>query len=273
MNTKTLGATISLILKMTLFVAVLTTGNVMSQTEGTHAEHKQAHTSYVGSHGMALFMAADGEWYAYHMGLYYAPHDYQVMYRVSLSQTVQSKLSSSSEQITILPKPFDLNRMISNQSFVVDVDFYSGHFERNGKKRLEGAVSFDFLVYKKNIPSASSLRHLANGENAAVEKERRSSKRLLPERKSEFDTVDITPLHRLVIHRIGGAPSFDLIVPQTIDQYAQSCIAKGKNGLNEIDLIKTLSGDVDDIVLKAFSKDCFGVEPVYIEYKDFKSGP
>ena len=43
------------------------------------------HHSYFGSHGMVLTQSPKGQWLASHMPLYVAPHDYQIIYTVEIS--------------------------------------------------------------------------------------------------------------------------------------------------------------------------------------------
>lgn len=139
-------------------------------------KHQHTEGSRMGSHGMA--MLTDGEHiYASHMPLYFAPHDVQLIYKVSLFQkadalkknnatkekgipeekyALQQKESVlnalSNKLVTLLPENFDLNLLINGESMEVTAKIYDGHFERGGKVWFENVViKFESQIYKRML--------------------------------------------------------------------------------------------------------------------------
>jgi len=157
----------------------------------------------MGSHGMVLF--TDGtNLYANHLPLYRKPHDYQLIYQVKTKQNQKiidylqgdSSLSADkylSQMVSILPEPFDLNRLIENQPLTLSVTVFKGHFERGGKTWLKD-IQFEFvhmLVNKQIIVSKNDVKT-------------KTQQWLVGELASTTD--------KLFIHVINEKPSFDAIV-------------------------------------------------------------
>ncbi|XQF94061.1 hypothetical protein ACOBV9_22200 (plasmid) [Pseudoalteromonas espejiana] len=67
-----------------LFILLSSAALANTPPHNSHSTHK-AH-SYVGFHGMALILAGD-KVLASHMPLYAPPHDYQIVYEVTTSDT------------------------------------------------------------------------------------------------------------------------------------------------------------------------------------------
>ena len=64
-----------------LFSSLALASDPQHKAHNTHKAH-----SYVGFHGMALILAGD-KVLASHMPLYAPPHDYQIVYEVTTSET------------------------------------------------------------------------------------------------------------------------------------------------------------------------------------------
>ncbi len=152
---------------------------------GAHA-HESQHSHYVGHHGMVLFQSENDSWYASHLPLHVAPHDFQLIYEVELSDTHLIKQGAASKQMTILPERFDLAKLIAGDIFTLDAVLYLGHFERGGKVFGRVTVSFKKLVYKRQVvnQAPSGLK---------------------------FDLITLSSGATLAIHQIASKPSFDAL--------------------------------------------------------------
>ena len=113
---------------------------------------------YTGSHGMVLFAANDSLLVS-HMPLYRPPHDYQLVYEVTLPADIQPLVLAKLQQhrlLTLLPADFDLRQMINASVFNVNADIYHDHFERGGERWLSGiAVTFSRQLYQRRLPDAN----------------------------------------------------------------------------------------------------------------------
>ena len=113
-------------------------------------------SSRLGTHGMILFGGNDGL-YGYHLAMFHAPHDRQVLIRLSaqdpaLDALLRSALTARSGLWTVHPERFDLERLAPAApdplgGFKADV--VHGHFERGGRTihanvalRVERVVAF-----------------------------------------------------------------------------------------------------------------------------------
>jgi len=165
-------------------------------------EHKKKHQR-MGSHGMVLF--TDGtNLYANHLPLYRSPHDYQLIYQVNTNKNqsiidyLQGHAPKSSDHylthmVTILPEPFDLNRLVNQQLLDIAATVFKGHFERGGQSWLHD-VQFEFekMLVNKQITVA---------ENSDKPK------------KQQWLVRDLAlKTDKLFIHVINEKPSFDAIV-------------------------------------------------------------
>jgi len=165
-------------------------------------EHKEKHQR-MGSHGMVLF--TDGtNLYANHLPLYRKPHDYQLIYQVNTNQNQNiidylqghaTKLSDHylTQMVTILPAPFDLNRLVNQQSLVIAATVFKGHFERGGKSWLNG-IKFEFE------------KMLVNKKITLVESSGKAKAQQWLVRELALKT------DKLFIHLINEKPSFDAII-------------------------------------------------------------
>jgi len=175
--------------------------SVTAKMSNAH-EHKEKHQR-MGSHGMVLF--TDGtNLYANHLPLYRKPHDYQLIYQVNTNKNqsiidyLQGYAPKSSDHylthmVTILPEPFDLNRLVNQQSLVIAATVFKGHFERGGKSWLYD-VQFEFekMLVNKQITVAENF-----------------DKR----KKQQWLVRDLAlKTDRLFIHVINEKPSFDALI-------------------------------------------------------------
>jgi hypothetical protein len=96
----------------------------------------QAKSETFGHHGMVIFGNDDGL-FASHLPMFHAPHHYQLVLAIELSDSVQHRdllhaLHHKPELWTIDPEAFALSELWlgSRQRFVAKL--YRGHFERGG---------------------------------------------------------------------------------------------------------------------------------------------
>ncbi|MBT0587381.1 hypothetical protein [Alteromonas oceanisediminis] len=184
-------------------------------------EH-QAH-SRVGYHGMVVF--TDGySLYASHLPLYHAPHDYQIIYRLtfdddetelSLTQYLdKNKRSDGQAVLTLLPEQFDLNRLVSREVLSLQTQFFKGHFERGGELWRLKAQDSVAVAYAEPL-LVEPLRVHAAGEAADAPVDEASQNTawyhttLNPLSESLTNTQKHTDMF---VHRIHIKPSFDAIV-------------------------------------------------------------
>ncbi len=218
-------------------ILILTALFSMPVWAADHAEHNR-----IGSHGMVMF--TDGQsLYSSHLPLYRSPHDYQLIYRVETQAKEQLIELLSQGMVTILPDKFDLNLLISGNTFVKNTRVFLGHFERGGKEIFTDATfGFAELIFKRKI---STLPNKTKTEQFYLIK-------------------SATKNTELLIHAIQPRPSFDLI-------------AWLKN--NSCDVIKefetaTIQLDANEVeALADWSKkltSCGTVETLYFETQDFK---
>jgi len=179
-----------------IFLFIVTTSSSIAREHA--AEHNR-----MGSHGMVLF--TDGiNLYANHLPLYRKPHDYQLIYRVNTNQkqniidylqadTRQSTDNYLTNMLTILPEPFDLNRLVNQQPLAIAATVFKGHFERGGKEWLKG-IQFEFvqMLVNKQITVAPSTDKTKAHQWLVKELALTTGK--------------------LFIHSINEKPSFDAIV-------------------------------------------------------------
>lgn len=214
------------------------------------AEHKHA---LMGSHGMVLLYDQQLGLYASHLPLYTTPHDYQIIYKIRSKNAIENLADFKQGLVTVLPSPFDLNRLINGESFSITADFYQGHFERGGKLTISANIEFvEPVIIKKITPLL------------------RSPDILLTEK------YFLTPVNEnaaLVIHHIQSAPSFDAIAfvytnslteQDKLNKQSISCAkSMGLSAkLLREHLVNCLSEQTDGFVINK-------VDLKYIETKDF----
>ncbi|TQV86937.1 hypothetical protein [Aliikangiella coralliicola] len=110
-----------------------------------------------GTHGMLLLLG-DGHLIGSHFPLWRKPHDFQAFVEVSFidaktQKSVVKKMEKSNNYFTLVPKPFDADKLKSGTDFNIKVDVYDGHFERAGKKIVDSAnASMRALFYRQLVP-------------------------------------------------------------------------------------------------------------------------
>lgn len=145
--------------------------------------------AYEGIHGMVL-MKKYSKIFAYHMPLFRKPHDVQLLYKLSVSDVALLHLVRDNDMVTIKPKPFNLERLIRGEKFVVEADVYIGHFERDG-----------ILVYKDKTISFSKQLYMRKLD----EIEPSSNKQV-------YDTVSYDKNYKIFIHRLQQPPTYDHLI-------------------------------------------------------------
>lgn len=208
-------------------------------------QEQEQQPARMGSHGMRLF--SDGkDFYASHLPLYRAPHDYQVIYRVSPSDPLLVAALLQQQMITILPDVFDLDRLIAGESLSISTRLYLGHFERGGKQVLrDNRFRFEQPVYLRPLASAN-----------------------LP--NFEFDVIDLNDGDRqLLVHRIGQSPSFDALIMM------QTARCKDDAQLPSLLQLMEKPGDIGQglstELLQALP-DCASPQLIHLETEDLKVG-
>jgi len=185
----------------TRFILIVILLMVSAFSSNAHQESKHLHR--MGSHGMVLF--TDGTTlYANHLPLYRKPHDYQLIYQVNTKQNQKiidylqgdSSLSADkylSQMVTILPEPFDLNRLIENQQLTLSTTVFKGHFERGGKTWLED-IQLEFV------------KMLVNKQITVSNNDVKTQKQQWLVRELALTT------DKLFIHVINEKPSYDALI-------------------------------------------------------------
>jgi len=179
---------------LTLFTALLLPNFSWAHNHKDHAEHNQhkaAHKTAVGIHGMAV-VKMDGKYYASHMPLANSMHAHQVIFSLSLSASEQAKVDALSKQtalVTLMPERFDLMKLISGELTEFSGTFFNGHFERGGQPAIKNVT----VTVEKMMLTTS------------LEAEKNGNYYLLP----------VSEEKGLLVHNIGSGKSFDQILSAT----------------------------------------------------------
>ncbi|MBH0088832.1 hypothetical protein [Pseudoalteromonas sp. NSLLW218] len=214
-----------------LFSTTVLANTPLHNSQNTHKSH-----SYVGFHGMALILAND-KVLASHMPLYTTPHDYQIVYEVTTSDThlkiikdALRKAANEQSQISILPSNFDLNLLINKKTPTLNTTVFNGHFERGGTAIFSTKLTFKNPLYVKKLAITQPV-------------------------KAEFDLIKVSAGQGVVIHKIQSKPSYDSLslVPLTRGKY---------NGELECD-------SAINTTLASKLTACFKNAPSYLETQDF----
>lgn len=220
-----------LLLFFILFSTTVLANTPLHNSQNTHKSH-----SYVGFHGMALILANDTV-LASHMPLYATPHDYQIVYEVTTSDThlkiikdALRKAANEQSQITILPSNFDLKLLINKKTPTLNTTVFNGHFERGGTALFSTKLTFKNPLYIKKLAITQPV-------------------------KAEFDLIKVSAGQGVVIHKIQSKPSYDSLslVPLTRGKY---------NGELECD-------SAINTTLASKLTACFKNAPSYLETQDF----
>ncbi|MDO6444220.1 hypothetical protein Q4493_00380 [Colwellia sp. 1_MG-2023] len=190
--------------------------------------------SYVGEHGMVLFTKSSSI-YASHLPLYHKPHNVQLIYKLENKNLALLQSVRDGGLVTIKPKPFNLQRLMRGEKMIINVDVYSGHFERDG-----------MLVYE-NIPLSFAKRLYVR---EMIELEESS-------RQQAYDVINLNKNYKIYVHKIQKAPSFDHIL--YIDVEA-SCLGR----------FNTSSAVPKENELLYKFVNCGTMTPLYYETQDFR---
>lgn len=126
------------------------------------------------THGMLLFGKAST--YASHLPMFHAPHDYQVLLKLKLSNSSNAQTLESYEKaktagetfFTLVPELMDLTQIIDGNKTSFSAVIFSGHFERGGKSLGTITVEIEKVMYsaklKGNQPPQTANRYLVFGE-------------------------------------------------------------------------------------------------------------
>ncbi|NKF48980.1 hypothetical protein G3R49_00125 [Shewanella sp. WXL01] len=145
-----------------------------------HLENKHEMPTSMGLHGMLLF-ANDAGIYASHLPMFHAPHNAQVVFKLSftdngLNQQLHKQLAQTNQVWTIVPQKFDLARLTPNSAepmTQLTLDVVQGHFERGGNKQhsqvtatIDNMLLFNVLDMTQGKPKPTRANYIAIGNNA-----------------------------------------------------------------------------------------------------------
>jgi len=115
-------------------------------------------------HGMLLF--GDKITYASHLPMFHAPHDYQVILKLTLedhpthSRTVQLYEQAKADGetfFTLVPEKMDLSKIVSGEKKQFIAQIFIGHFERGGQK-IDGSgaiVNVESVILGEKLNAAA----------------------------------------------------------------------------------------------------------------------
>ncbi len=232
MKRLTLKIDITRVFKILSLLALVLTIN-FSLVWAQHEDH-----DYMGSHGMVLLQSPAGEFYAYHLPLYSKPHDYQLLYKVHVPGEVEAMFKAG-EMITVLPERFDLMRLVNKEQLTLKTEFFSGHFERGGKKVHTGQLEYGSLVYGRSL-------------------------KVLEEKPADakFNLVAVENKFYLYVHEIEKRPSYDALVWVPV--------AEAERFEEQVSCENPAGSPQSNKDIKSLVQNCFGFLPTYTEYLDFQ---
>jgi hypothetical protein len=162
------------------------------------------HDPTAGTHGMVIF-GARGELLS-HLPLYRAPHDWQMLLRVSLAAdgatsvpdpvaTLAADRAATGEVLyTLEPEPFAHSELASGERREFRGTLYRGHFERGGVPIARGVVVRTEAVLHR-CPLLAGQPHASAGQHLLI----------------------ASGGEGFLVHRIDGAPDFDQILEVRAD--------------------------------------------------------
>lgn len=219
-----------------------------------HAQQHNTH-NYMGSHGMALIALANGDTLAYHMALYAKPHNFQLLYKLALTEAQKAHIRRHTFY-TLLPDNFDLQRLIGGEKLEIGATLYAGHFERGGEKITRfNKVVFEQQLYQNPLP--------ARNTEAATQNTLHFDLLSLDNQNNPDDNLT------LAIHKINLHPSFDAIVVLPSPAREQSRFTCNTSAATNAIAVGAGSGYNAQIIAQ-LSKSCLSRAPVYAEFMDFR---
>lgn len=129
-------------------------------------DHQHHHSGSVAPavHGMVIF--GSETLYASHIPMFMSPHDWQALFKVTLSHPTSDAMAlykaargfdgdptGAQVQLTLKPKPFVLPDLLEGKVQSFEADLYLGNFEAGGKKLL-GGISV-------KVEKVLAMQHLA----------------------------------------------------------------------------------------------------------------
>ncbi|WP_281561632.1 hypothetical protein [Thalassomonas sp. RHCl1] len=202
-----------------------------------HAQAEHGDHALIGSHGMVLIYDQQEGIFASHLPLYRSPHNYQIIYKVEVSEHKMIRELLTAGMVTVLPTNFDLNKLISGEAFSVEAQFFQGHFERGGEVKNTGKISFTKPVLVKKVTKEHS-------------------------QAASFYTAAISKTKAIVAHKIQHPPSFDALAFMALPGKA----AAETNDVIVCDNPKAFDADIISKQLEL----CGIPAPVYLETRDFE---
>lgn len=190
------------------------------------AQSKVQH-GYVGNHGMVLF-AADDILLASHLPLYQPPHNYQLIYQITLPPTEHKAVLATlqkRQQMTLLPQQFDLTQLIKGQSIMVNAALYHGHFERGGSVWFDKVpVNFARQLYIRPIQQPGTAN------------------------EARYDVLKINSSYFL-IHQIAANPSYDQIL-RTERPISEPLILKAPADVTALQQLNAMGIEATEVYLE-----------------------
>jgi hypothetical protein len=148
-------------------------------------------------HGMVLF--GKQKMYASHLPMYHSPHDYQVIFELSMDNVSASLLEEDQQKhpndvtYTLEPEPFVLSDMINHPS-AFKAKLFRGHFERGGYEITDNViVNIEKVVYVQKLEDFSPSS-------------------VFPPAKSTSYILFGNEKEQFAAHKISSQPSFDHII-------------------------------------------------------------
>ncbi|WP_440877198.1 hypothetical protein [Thalassotalea sp. PLHSN55] len=183
---------------------------------------------------MVLLFNANEGLFASHLPLYAHPHNYQIIYKVTLDNPQRLTPLFEKGLVTVLPENFDLARLINGERFSLSTTFFEGHFERGGKAIFSAQLHFELQILSEQVePSFSANNAL-------------------------FYRIAISDNTAVVAHKIQSAPSFDAIGFINITQ---------KENSTPLSCDQPIAREAN-IIKKHFAQ-CLDASFDYIETQDF----
>lgn len=189
---------------MWLVLLVCASVSLAFATAHEHGEHK-----LVGSHGMVVIYDKSAGFLVSHLPLYVAPHDYQIVYKISIAQSHLLLDKLRHDTVTVLPETFDLRKMLNNETFSVEATFFQGHFERGGKELFKAKIFFDQQVMAHKVKVKSENKK--DSEQAV------------------FYVAPISDTKDIAVHKIQEQPSYDAIGIINLTKEARQALSQCKN--------------------------------------------
>lgn len=210
-----------------------------SLTANEAAKEPPLDPKYMGVQKFVL-LANNTTIYAYNLATYDKPKNYQILYKVTSIPTALRIMvrdaQADGSQVTVITKPFNLERMLRGHDFEVTGEVYLGHFDRGGMSvypELTMNLSEKLYVRELTELDPSSNRHI-------------------------YDEIRLDQTTKILVKQVTMAPSFANVILFDDDR---SCVkefytSSSTPSQNELFMKLTL---------------CGSIKPMYFEVEDFSS--